>query len=107
MPRGALDIAHVPRQLSELPELRKARPAHISRGIPRGVVGARFRCCGQFLLRRRLRLQDFVAALHVWIDRLARDEEMLNLARAFEDAVDAHVAQDALDRIALLAASAQ
>jgi hypothetical protein len=43
----------------------------------------------------------------VGIDGLASDEEMLNLARALEDAVDAHVAQDSLDRIGLLAAGAQ
>src|SRR3954470_3988288 len=61
----------------------------------------------ELLAGRRLRLQDLVAALHVRIDRLARDEEMLDLARAFEDAVDAHVAEDALDGIALLAASLQ
>src|SRR6266849_6104588 len=62
---------------------------------------------GKLLARGSLRLQDFVTALHVWIDRLTRNEEMLDLARAFEDAIDAHVTEDALDRIALLATRLQ
>ena len=61
----------------------------------------------ELLAGRRLGQEDLVAALHVRIDRLAGDEEMLDLARPFEDAVDAHVAHDPLDRIALLAARAQ
>jgi hypothetical protein len=42
----------------------------------------------------------------VRIDRFAGDEQMLDLARAFENAVDAHVAHDPLHSMRLLAASA-
>ena len=103
----ALDVAHVARELSELAELREARPAEVARRIPGRVMRAGLRGGAELLARRRLGLQDLEAALHVRIDRLAGDEEMLDLARPFEDAVDAHVAHDPLDRIALLAALAQ
>src|SRR5438128_1984660 len=107
MPRGPFDVAHVTRQRAELPELRIVRPAEVTGGVPGGVVRARFGSRGEFFARRRFRLQDLVAALHVRIDSFTRDEEMLDLARSFEDPVDAHVAQDSLDRICLLTPFAQ
>ncbi len=107
MARGALDVTHVTGQRTEFAEFRESRPADVTRGIPRGVVRARFGCRREFLAGRRLGLQNLVAALHVRIDRLASDEEMLDLAGAFEDAIDAHVAQDAFDGIGLFAALAQ
>src|ERR1700745_2117799 len=107
MPRRPLDVAHVARQVAELAELRESRPAEIARRIPRRVVRAGLRRPRELLAGRRLGLQECVAALHVRIDRLAGDEEMLDLARAFEDAIDAHVAKDPLDRVAFLAALAQ
>jgi hypothetical protein len=43
----------------------------------------------------------------VLVDRLARDQQVHDLGRALEDAVDAHVAQRLLDRHRLLAARLQ
>ena len=47
------------------------------------------------------------ATLQVLVHRLARDDQVHDLRRALEDAVDAHVAQDLLDRHAAQAAGLQ
>src|SRR5207244_680621 len=107
MPRGTLDEAHVFRQFPELAEAGEVRPAEVLGRVPGGVMSAGLRRGSELLARRRLRKQDLVAALHVRIDRLASDEEMLNLGGSFEDAIDAHIAQDPLDGIALLAAGTE
>ena len=107
MTRLPLDVAHVAGELAELAELREVRPAEVLGRIPGRVVRTGLGRGGELLAGRRLRLQNLVAALHVRVDRLAGDEEVLDLARPFEDAVDAHVAHDPLDRIGLLAARAQ
>src|SRR5882757_6882374 len=98
MTRLALDVAHVSGEVSELAELREVRPADVARWVPGRVVNARFRRGADLLAHRRLGLQDLEAALHVRIDCLAGDEEMLDLARPFEDSIDAHIAHDPLDR---------
>src|ERR1019366_5627066 len=68
---------------------------------------ASLRGCSELLAHRRLGLENLEAALHVRIDGFTGDEEVLDLARSFEDAVDAHVAHDPLDRVRLLAARAE
>src|ERR1019366_3273301 len=94
-------------ELAELAMLRRTRPAEVLRRIPERIVHSGFCGGAQLLARWRLGLEDLVAALHMRVNGLAGDEEMLNLAGPLEDAVDTHVAHDPLDRPCLLTALAQ
>ncbi len=107
MTRRALDVTHMAGQRTEFAEFRETRPTDITRRIPGGVMRACFRGSRELLAGRSLGLQNLVGALQVRIDRLTRNEEMLDLAGTFENAIDPHVAQDAFDRICLFAALAQ
>jgi hypothetical protein len=55
---------------------------------------------------RQRRIEDRAADLEMRIERFARNEEAHDLARAFEDGIDAAIAHEALDRRRLVAALA-
>ena len=102
--RGTLDVAQVARQRPEL--VVGARVLTLADGELRQPLAVE-----QPGLHRRIRLRLGVAARHeqsargleVGIHRLAGDQQVHDLARAFEDAVHAHVAHHLLHGHGLLA----
>ena len=76
-------------------------------GQPLGVEAAGLRPPTSPCPQVDVRVEQVARDLQVLVDRLARDQQVHDLARALEDAVDAHVAQRLLDRHRLLAACLQ
>jgi hypothetical protein len=96
----------------ELPELggvgdRSRAATDGQRRQPLGVEAGRLGRDPRLILRLEVGLDDVAGDLEVLVDRLAGDEQLHDLARALEDAVDAHVAEELLGRDRLLAAVAQ
>ncbi|MYK69080.1 MAG: hypothetical protein F4020_05910 [Gammaproteobacteria bacterium] len=94
--RTALDESHVPCQAPEFRESGPAAPAHPARGIPPGIVQPGAHQRGHPLAQRRPRIHQGPGQFQVLVHRLARDEQAHDLARTLEDAIDAHVAEQAL-----------
>src|SRR4051812_34544400 len=106
--RVALDEAHVAGQLAELVE-RAGLLALADRqlGQPLRVELRRLHGDAGLLLEVAVALEDVAGHLEVLIHRLAGDQQVHDLRRALEDAVDAHVAHDLLHGDGLLAARLQ
>src|SRR5580765_5784277 len=88
----------------QLIEIARASAGPLSR-IPARVKLARLENRLGPLRGRQLRIENRAADLEMRIERFARNEEAHNFARAFEDHIDAAIAQESLDRDSFLAAT--
>jgi len=81
-----------------------ARPKALSQPeacIPKGIKKKRLHQSVQLHAHSRLGIEHFTGGAHVLIQRLARDEQMLNLVCALDDAVDAGVNASCVRPVAL------
>ena len=101
--RVALDVPQVPGQLPELREgARSLAGAHRQLREPCGVEGAGFRRRPRLVGRADVPEHQVARHLQVLVDGLPGDQQVHDLRRPLEDAVDAHVAQHLLGRYRLL-----
>src|SRR5947209_1062217 len=76
---------------------RAGQPPQPERRVPLRVIGEDRREGAELLSRAVLRVDHRTRHLQMLVHRLARHEQMHDLARPLEDEVDAHVPHDALD----------
>src|SRR6267143_3490504 len=105
-PAAVLDKADVLRQPPKLGEARPQIPAQPARRIPPAVEPRGADQARQPLTGGLPRQHHVARDLEMLVHRFARDEQVHDFRRAFEDQIDAEVAHDALDRHRLLAARA-
>ena len=90
----------------QIVDLARAAGQPLAR-IPTGIKFSGSENGFDALRHRQLRIENCAADFQMRIERLARDEQAHDFARAFENQVDAAIAQETLDRDRFFAATGE